>query len=174
MLANAMNRALYTAGLSPDAIGYVNMHGTGTVVNDTAEASAIRKVFSDQAAPPPCSSTKPVTGHCLGATPAMEAILCLQALRHQTIPPTANCRDQDPECPIDVVPLQARSADLANVTGMDPVHAAHSRKRSGTSRPGRRSAAGACSLSLPRHGLRSAVRANFECQHCSGKRKRVR
>jgi 3-oxoacyl-(acyl-carrier-protein) synthase len=115
MLANTINHALRAAGLSPDTIDYLNVHGTGTVVNDAAEAAAIRKVFADQAAPPPCSSTKPITGHCLGATPAMEAILCLQALQHQTIPPTANCRDQDPACAIDVVPLEARSAKLETV-----------------------------------------------------------
>ncbi len=115
MLANTMNRALQAAGLEPDAIDYINAHGTGTVVNDAAEAAAIRKVFSDQSVPPPCSSTKPITGHCMGATPAMEAILSLQALQHQTIPPTANCHDPDPACAIDVVPLRARAAKLKNV-----------------------------------------------------------
>lgn len=115
MLANTMNRALHAAGLSPDAIDYLNTHGTGTVANDVAEATAIRKVFGDPPSTPPCSSTKPVTGHCLGATPAMEAILCLQALQHQTIPPTANCHDQDPACAIDTVPLHARETSLKTV-----------------------------------------------------------
>jgi len=115
MLARTINHALLTAGMTPDAIDYINTHGTGTVVNDSAEAAAIRKAFGDQAAPPPCSSTKPITGHCLGATPAMEAILCLQALQHQEIPPTVNCLDQDPACNIDVVPAQARAARLKNV-----------------------------------------------------------
>lgn len=115
MLANTMNRALQNAGLTPEAIDYVNTHGTGTVVNDAAESEAMRKVFGDQAAPPPCSSTKPITGHCMGATPAMEAILCLEALRHQAIPPTANCLDQDPGCSVDVVPLESRYARLRTV-----------------------------------------------------------
>ena len=115
MLANTMNRALQNAGLTPEAIDYVNAHGTGTVVNDAAESEAMRKVFGDQSALPPCSSTKPITGHCMGATPAMEAILCLEALRHQAIPPTANCSDQDPACPVDVVPLTTRGARLQTV-----------------------------------------------------------
>jgi 3-oxoacyl-[acyl-carrier-protein] synthase II len=115
MLAYTINRALATAALTPDRIDYINVHGTGTIVNDAAEAAAVRKAFSDLAAPPPCSSTKPITGHCLGATPAMEAIVCLQALQHQEIPPTANCLDQDPACSIDVVPLQARQARLKTV-----------------------------------------------------------
>jgi 3-oxoacyl-(acyl-carrier-protein) synthase len=115
MLANTIHRALHAAGLDPDAIDYLNAHGTGTIANDVAEAMAIRKVFADHTAPPPCSSTKPITGHCLGATPAMEAIICLQALQHQTIPPTANCHDQDPACAIDAVPLHARAAALKTV-----------------------------------------------------------
>jgi 3-oxoacyl-[acyl-carrier-protein] synthase II len=115
MLAHTINRALQTAHLSPGDIDYLNAHGTGTIVNDAAEAAAIQKVFSDTGTPPPCSSTKPITGHCLGATPAMEAILCLQALQHQTIPPTANCENQDRACAIDAVPLQARAANLRHV-----------------------------------------------------------
>ena len=115
MLANTINRAMHAAGISPGAIDYLNTHGTGTVVNDVAEATAIHKVFGDAGATPPCSSTKPVTGHCLGATPALEAIICLQALLHQVIPPTANCEDPDPACAIDAVPLRARGAALKTV-----------------------------------------------------------
>ena len=110
-LARTMISALQMAELPPEGIHYINAHGTATVMNDQAEANAIKKVFGINA--PPCSSTKPVTGHCLGATPALEAVLCIEALRHQMIPPTANCFA--PGCGIDVVPLQARSATLQNV-----------------------------------------------------------
>jgi nodulation protein E len=115
MLASLIERALDCAGLAPRAIDYINTHGTGTVVNDAAESAALGRVFAGLDTPPPCSSTKPVTGHCLGATPALEAVLCLQALRHQIIPPTANCFDPDPACALDPVPLRSRAAGLRHV-----------------------------------------------------------
>jgi 3-oxoacyl-(acyl-carrier-protein) synthase len=96
-------------------IDYINAHGTGTKLNDSAEAQAVRTLFGNQAANVTCSSTKPITGHCLGATPALEAVVSVEALRHQTIPPTANCLSQDPLCPINVQPLTAQSAKLSNV-----------------------------------------------------------
>jgi 3-oxoacyl-[acyl-carrier-protein] synthase II len=63
----------------------------------------------------PCTSTKPVTGHCLGATPAIEAVLCLEAIRHQMIPPTLNCAQPDPDCAINAVPEVPRRAALSHV-----------------------------------------------------------
>lgn len=114
-LAATARRALALAGLAPDAVDYVNAHGTGTRLNDAAEARAMREIFGERAAVLPCSSTKPVTGHCLGATPALEAVIAVEALRHQVIPPTANCRQPDPECPINPQPLSARSARLRQV-----------------------------------------------------------
>jgi len=110
-LVATMRQAILTAGLSPADISYINAHGTGTAMNDQAEAQAVLTTFGPAA--PPCSSTKPVTGHCLGATPVLEAILCVQALEHQIIPPTANC--DHPEFPLDVVPLRARRAPLTHV-----------------------------------------------------------
>jgi 3-oxoacyl-[acyl-carrier-protein] synthase II len=91
-LAQTMRQALQLAGIEPGGVGYVNAHGTGTVMNDEAEASALDLVFGAGNCPP-CSSTKPVTGHCLGATPVLEAILCVKALNRQILPPTANCPD---------------------------------------------------------------------------------
>ncbi|MFN0066303.1 MAG: beta-ketoacyl-[acyl-carrier-protein] synthase family protein [Limisphaerales bacterium] len=114
-LAGGARRALTRAGLTPDAVDYVNAHGTGTRLNDAAEAQAMREIFGERAAVLPCSSTKPVTGHCLGATPALEAVIALEALRHQVIPPTANCLHPDPDCPINPQPLQARPARLTHV-----------------------------------------------------------
>lgn len=83
-LQRAMTTALKMAGLAEEDIGYINAHGTGTVTNDAAEAAAIRAVFGSEM--PPCSSSKAVTGHCLGATPALEAVLCLEALRRGALP----------------------------------------------------------------------------------------
>lgn len=114
-LIRMMEQALQLADLTAEKIGYINAHGTGTKLNDAAEAQAVGKLFGPAAAAIPCSSTKPITGHCLGATPALEAIICLEALRHGMIPPTANCRQQDPLCAINVQPLIARPAKLSTV-----------------------------------------------------------
>lgn len=109
-LVRTMREALWMAGV--EEVQYVNAHGTGTVMNDEAEANAMAEVFGAGSCPP-CGSTKPVTGHCLGATPVIEAVLCLKALEHQVIPRTVNCAD--PEFPLDVVPLRSRPARLENV-----------------------------------------------------------
>jgi 3-oxoacyl-(acyl-carrier-protein) synthase len=97
-VVRAMQEALTLAQLNPRDIGYVNAHGSGTVLNDHAEAAAQSRLFGDRGVP--CSSTKPVTGHCLGATPALAAILCIEALRRQKLPPAVNCDQLDPQCPI--------------------------------------------------------------------------
>jgi 3-oxoacyl-(acyl-carrier-protein) synthase len=114
-LLQAMRQALQMAGLDPNQIDYVNAHGTGTKLNDLAEARAIRQLFGDLAATVPCSSTKPVTGHCLGATSALEAVIAIEAMRHQMIPPTANCQEPDPYCLINAEPLTARPAMISTV-----------------------------------------------------------
>ncbi len=84
-LQRTMRGALAMAGLEPGEIGYLNAHGTGTPTNDAAEAAAIAAVFGPET--PPVSSTKFITGHCLGATPAMEAVICVEALRRGELPP---------------------------------------------------------------------------------------
>lgn len=107
--------ALRLAGLNPPQIDHVNLHGTGTRLNDLAEARAINKVFGAHASALPCTSSKPVTGHCLGATPALEAVLCVETLARQIIPSTANCHELDPECAIDVVTRSPRAVRINHV-----------------------------------------------------------
>jgi len=110
--ARAMHKALKQAGLLPDDIGYLNAHGTSTLMNDKLETLAIKKVFGDYAYTLPISSTKSMTGHLLGAAGAIEAAVCIQAMQHSVIPPTANYRTPDPDCDLDYVPNVARSAGI--------------------------------------------------------------
>lgn len=110
--AQAMRLALADAGLRPVDVDYINAHGTSTPLNDKSETAAIKQVFGDAAYTVPVSSTKSIHGHLLGATGALEAILCLQALREGLVPPTINYHTPDPDCDLDYVPDQARTADL--------------------------------------------------------------
>lgn len=103
--ARAMAAALNDAGLEAAHVGYINAHGTGTPANDSTETRAIRAVFPT---PPPVSSTKSMHGHVLGASPALEALATVLALRDAVLPPTANFTEPDPECSLDVVPNRAR------------------------------------------------------------------
>ncbi len=108
----AMRRALRSAGISPDEVDYINAHGTSTPVGDVVETRAIREVFGRRAYEVPVSSTKSMLGHSLGATAAIEAILCTQAIRDGIIPPTINLTDPDPECDLDYVPHKARGTEI--------------------------------------------------------------
>ncbi|MET9451446.1 beta-ketoacyl-[acyl-carrier-protein] synthase family protein [Streptomyces cinerochromogenes] len=101
--AQAMESALRVAGLGPDAVDYVNVHGTGTASNDTSETAALRRVFGDRAARLPASSTKSTTGHTLEGAGAVEAVITLLALTHGLLPPTANFTTPDPACDLDYV-----------------------------------------------------------------------
>ena len=106
--ALAISAALRDAAAAPEAIGYVNAHGTGTPGNDAAETRAIRQVFGAHADRLAVSSTKSLHGHALGAAGALEAVTTLLALREGVIPPTANYTERDPECDLDVVPNASR------------------------------------------------------------------
>jgi nodulation protein E len=108
----AMQWALADAELSPEAVNYVNAHGTGTIANDATETAAIRRVFQAHADRLLVSSTKSMHGHTLGAAGAIEAIATLLALSHQKAPPTANFTEPDPACDLDVVPNVARPAAI--------------------------------------------------------------
>jgi nodulation protein E len=107
--ARAMRGALREAGLAPEAIGYINAHGTGTPGNDPVESSAIREVFGAHADKIGVSSTKSMHGHALGAAGALEAIATILALYHGILPPTANFNERDPECDLDYIPNRPRA-----------------------------------------------------------------
>ena len=106
--ARAMDLALQAAGINPEEVDYINAHGTGTQLNDLSETRAIKTAFGNLADQIPVSSTKSMTGHMMGATGALEAIFCVQAVRHNLIPPTINYQTPDPECDLDYVPNIAR------------------------------------------------------------------
>jgi nodulation protein E len=110
--AKAMHWALCDAKMKVEEIGYINAHGTGTQANDVTEAQAIRMVFGPRADQLLVSSTKSMHGHTLGAAGAIEAIATLLALKNNLVPPTANFISMDPACNLDVVPNQARRANI--------------------------------------------------------------
>jgi 3-oxoacyl-[acyl-carrier-protein] synthase II len=113
--ARCMRMALTQAGLHIDQIDYINAHGTSTPLNDKSETAAIKTVFGEQAYEIPISSTKSMTGHLLGASGALEAVICVKALQDQVMPPTINYETPDPNCDLDYVPNQSRSARLLRV-----------------------------------------------------------
>lgn len=101
--ARAMSAALREAGLPPEAVGYVNAHGSSTVLNDSTECRAIRKALGDHAEHAPVSSTKGMHGHALGATGAIEAAITALALQRGHLPGTTNLFEKDPACDLDVI-----------------------------------------------------------------------
>jgi 3-oxoacyl-[acyl-carrier-protein] synthase II len=108
----AMREALADAGLAPEQIDYVNAHASSTPLNDSSETLAIKQVFGERAKWMPVSGTKAYTAHALGATGAMEAVICALAFEHNWIPPTLNRDHPDAACDLDVVPHHGRDAEL--------------------------------------------------------------
>lgn len=109
---NCMTNALRDAELAPDAIDYINAHGTSTQVGDVAEAQGIKSLFGDHAYGLAVSSTKSMTGHLLGAAGGVEAVFSVLALRDQVAPPTINLEQPDEGCDLDFVPHEARSMKI--------------------------------------------------------------
>jgi len=110
--AQAIRSALESAQANMEDVGYINAHGTATQLNDLSETHAIKAAFGDLAYKIPISSTKSMTGHMMGATGALEAIFCVEAIRSKTLPPTINYETPDPECDLDYVPNVARDKKL--------------------------------------------------------------
>ena len=108
----AMKAALTRAGIGPEAVDYINAHGTSTPLNDRYETMAIREVFGEHADRLAVSSTKSMTGHAMGAAGAIETFVCVKTVATGCIPPTINYRHPDPELTLDYVPNEARAADV--------------------------------------------------------------
>src|SRR6476646_6679221 len=118
MMATALDRA----GIDRSRVGYINAHGTSTPLGDAAETKAIKDVFGDHAYELAVSSTKSVMGHCFGAAGAIEAMMCVLAVRDSVLPPTINYEHPDPVCDLDYVPNESRQAEvdvaLSNAMGL--------------------------------------------------------
>ncbi len=110
--AAAIRQALVSAQANPEDVGYINAHGTATQLNDASETKAVKGAFGELAYKIPISSTKSMTGHMMGATGALEAILCVQAVRDGILPPTIHYQTPDPACDLDVVPNEARQKKI--------------------------------------------------------------
>jgi 3-oxoacyl-[acyl-carrier-protein] synthase II len=121
-VVSMMRHALERAGVEPERVGYVNAHGTSTPLGDAAETKAIKEVFGKHAYDLAVSSTKSVTGHCFGAAGAVEAMMCVLAVRDGVLPPTMNYVHPDPDCDLDYVPNEAREVQvevaLSNAMGL--------------------------------------------------------
>lgn len=108
----AMRFCLADAGFNPEDVDYLNAHGTGTKANDQIETAAIKRAFGDHAYKLSVSSTKSMHGHALGASGALEMIACVMAIRNGIVPPTANYREPDPDCDLDITPNVARERPI--------------------------------------------------------------
>ncbi len=113
--ARAIIGALRDAKLNPDEVGYINAHGTGTAANDKVECAAVAHAFGAHADDLMISSTKSMHGHLIGGTGAVELLACIMALRDGVISPTIGYEEPDPECALDVVPNEAREAEVSAV-----------------------------------------------------------
>jgi 3-oxoacyl-[acyl-carrier-protein] synthase II len=111
----AISDALNYAHLNADQIDYINAHASSTQLNDANEAFCIRKVFGERTSKIPVSGTKAYYGHPLGASAAIEGVICALAIRDRMIPPTLNYQTADPACDLDVVPNEPRAGELRHV-----------------------------------------------------------
>jgi 3-oxoacyl-[acyl-carrier-protein] synthase-1 len=119
-----MQRALEAAAMSAEEVDYINLHGTGTPSNDSAESMAVCALFGERT---PCSSTKAATGHTLGAAGALEAVVCILALRHGLLPGGLNRTAPDPRLHLNYLTRQRRAAlrtALSNSFGFGGVNCA--------------------------------------------------
>jgi 3-oxoacyl-[acyl-carrier-protein] synthase II len=123
-----MLKTIKDAGIEPHEVDYINVHGTSTPIGDVNETNAIKAAFGDHAYKLTASSTKSMTGHLLGGAGGLEAGITALAILHQVIPPTINYETPDPECDLDYVPNQSRSARveyaLSNSFGFGGTNAA--------------------------------------------------
>ncbi len=113
--ALCMEKALVDAGLKTSEIGYINAHGTSTVLNDRSETVAIKSIFRELAYSVPTSSIKSMTGHLLGGAGSLEAVISVMVLLDGILPPTINYETLDPECDLDYIPNEARKSQVDHV-----------------------------------------------------------
>ena len=109
-----MRLAMEDAGITPEQVDYINAHGTSTKLNDACETAAIRRIFSGDPLRVRVSSTKSMTGHLLGASAAVEAVITALAVEKKFVPPTLNYQVRDPECELNVVPNRGYSMKIRN------------------------------------------------------------
>ena len=123
-----MQKALKDAGVEPEAVDYINAHGTSTPYNDKFETAAIKQAFGEHAYKLAVSSTKSMTGHLLGAAGGIEGVFSVLAIHHKIVPPTINYVNPDPECDLDYVPNEPREMEvryaLSNSFGFGGTNAA--------------------------------------------------
>jgi 3-oxoacyl-[acyl-carrier-protein] synthase II len=111
-MARVMRKALNDAGLKPEDIGYINAHGTSTILNDKIESAAIIETFGDHSRSLKISSIKSMIGHLLAAAGAAEFVATVMSVHTGTLPPTINYEEPDPECPLDYVTRGAETLDF--------------------------------------------------------------
>ena len=108
----SVEQALNQSGIDPAEVGYISTHGTATKLGDQVETTAIKRLFGGHADDLAISSIKPATGHMMGASGALEVIVCALALDRGVAPPTLNYETPDPDCDLDCIPNEARELDL--------------------------------------------------------------
>ncbi len=110
--AACMSMAIYDAGISPKSVMYINAHGTGTPLNDSGETKAVKLAFGEHANKLVMSSTKSMTGHLLGASGGIEAVICVNAIADGFVPPTINFEVKDENCDLDICPNEGKNVDV--------------------------------------------------------------